>query len=90
MFSGKKYMDYIFLGIFCGSQASEITNLTFFSSNIVFELNYSNSPQGGRRGSRGPKIFKISHFGHINTCAKFEPNLKGSGSAICSLDVEWL
>ena len=71
MFSGKKYIDYIFLDIFWGSQASDLTNLTFF-----------------RRGSRSPKIFKISHFDHINKCAKFEQNLKGSGSAICSLDVE--
>ena len=30
VFSGKKYIDYMFSGIFWGSQASEMTNLTFF------------------------------------------------------------
>ena len=88
VFSGKKYIAYIFLGIFWGSQASEMTNLTFLFVNHFFRAKLLKQPSRGEEGLRGPKFFNISHFGHMSTCAKFEPNLKGSGSAICSLDVE--
>ena len=88
MFSGKKYIDYILFGYFLGPTGFRDEEFKVFLSNMFFELNYSNSPQEGRKGSRGPKNYKSIYPGPINTCAKFEPNLKGSVSILCSHDAE--
>ena len=39
VFSGQKYIDYIFLDNFWGSQASEMTNLSFFFVKHFFRAN---------------------------------------------------
>ena len=89
--SAGKNTSIIYFCVFLGGHRLQRWRIyNFFSWNTFFELNYSNTPQGERRESGGTKIFRIFHFGLTNTCAKFVPNLKGSGSAICSLDVKSL
>ena len=61
----------------------------FFTLNTPLKLYFSKGPPEGCRGSRGPKILKSFRLVPMSKCAKFEPNRKGSSSAICSsLDVE--
>ena len=73
--------------MFSGEKYIDITFFGYFFGATGFWLkeckNFS-------RESRGPKSFKIFGLGPINKCGNSKPNRKGSGSTICSLDVEWL
>ena len=94
VFSGKFYMENIFLGIFLNKiKAGIAKNQNFgdnsFFLNEIFIVTW-NGAQKFYTPSGELKIFFESYFWGKSMWKKFQPIWKGSGVQLCSLDVELL